>query len=602
MADARHAQAELYLNTLFGDACAEGLYFVVHSLPSRRSRFFNKIDKEVIEYIFRECDELKQNVYVGMGLFREPVKGGGRGKSEDVVAIVALYGDFDIKKSPDDVHHPETVEEALELARIGPTKCSMHVLSGSGIHAYWLLAEPWMLSDSSTRAEADTLVKRVSDTHIALSESKGFKLDYMKDLVRVFRVPGTLNYKSVDNLKPVELVMPIGEAPRFETEDFEPYLVAPMSRGDTKVGAHSEPVAYMGLDPSARIDPEMLELAFKADDGFEDTWRMRRAKEFGTDVSRYDQAIANALVDAGWSDEQVATAITHFRRDIAAKPKADPKGRLRLDYYQRTIMKAKNASAGRRAKQDLEEGVLLAGVPQPLNPKTGESNVDSETREKVLSAVRSMLKVDIRLWVQVGLDDPHYYLVTEEGEHISIGGDNEFEKFHLFERKLRGRLGVMIPESVRKSWRVVMEHLNAVRKLDKEHEPLKSDRMASAVKQYLQSKHMMDGEGAGGRSVVGGTPFSENGSCFVWFDDFHSWHDEKRMKIFTNPNEGRTLFKQAGATSKRITATGPGVDRSNRPKRMYWEWPNRTLFGAADPPTGARLGGFKVPEGVDEDM
>lgn len=602
MADARHAQADLFLQTLFETACGEGLYFLIHSLPSKRSRFFNSVDGHVIDHCFKECDDGKQNIYTGMGLLKEPIKGGGRGKSEDVAGIVALYGDFDIKKNPDDVHHPETVEEALALAKIGPMGPSMHVLSGSGLHAYWLLAETWLFPDSNARAEADTLVKRVSDTHIALSESKGFKLDYIKDLVRIFRVPGTLNYKRVDDLKPVELVMPIGNILRFETEDFEPYLVAPMSRGDPRVGAYSEPVAYMGLDPQASLDPEMLELAFKADDGFEDTWRMRREKEFGGDVSRYDQAIANALVDAGWSDEQVATAITHFRRDIAAKPKADHKGRLRLDYYQRTILKAKNASLERKAKRDLEEGVLLVGTPQPFDPKTGESNVDPETREKVLSAVRSMLKVDIRRWVQVGLDDPHYYLVTEEGEHISIGGDNEFEKFHLFVRKLRTRLGVMVPKSVAKSWYVVMDHLNAVRNLDKEHEPLKSDRIASAVKQYLQAKHMMHGDGAGGRAVVGGTPFSENGSCFVVFDDFHQWHDEKRLKIFTNPNEGRTLFKQAGATSKRITASGPGIDHSNRPKRSYWQWPNRTLFGDADPPAGAGAMNLRIPDGVDEDM
>lgn len=576
--DARFAQAELFLKLLFEDACSEGLYFLIHCLPSRRSRFFNRVDAEVIKYCFHECDVCKQNVYAGMGLLREPVKGGGRGKSADVAAIVGLFGDFDIKKSPDDTLHPETVEGALELAKIGPIDTSCYVLSGSGLHGYWLFNEPWIFADSNEHAEADALVKRVNNTHLALARSKGYEVDFIKDLVRVFRVPGTLNYKLVDDVKPVELVCPVGEVPRYERDDFEPYLVDPASLGHPQVGQHAETVEYFTLDPQASLDPEKLQLAFQADDGFEDTWCMRRVKEFGSDVSRYDQSIANVLIDAGWSDEDVAVAITHFRREIAAKPKVDHKGRLRLDYYQQTILKAKNASATRKGHKAIESGALLSSMSGPLlDPKTGKSNVDEATRSKVLEEIRSVIRVDIHRWVQVGLDDPTFYLITKEGQKLVIGGDNDFEKPHLFRRKLRNHFGVIVPASVSKSWESVVSHLTAVRELDVADEPTKADRIVSAVNTYIVVRHTLEGEGAGGRAARSRTPFIENGSVYVNFNDFDQWHTDKKLRIYQGPNEGRTLFKMAGAEPKRVTATGAGLDHSNRPKPRYWKFPKDAL-------------------------
>lgn len=69
------------------------------------------------------------NVYHGLG-----IRSRMRGRDEDVLAVTSIAVDIDFKKTPQ--------EQAVKALKEFPLKASAGLLTGGGIHAYWLLKEP----------------------------------------------------------------------------------------------------------------------------------------------------------------------------------------------------------------------------------------------------------------------------------------------------------------------------------------------------------------------------------------------------------------------------------------------------------------------------
>jgi len=121
-------------------------------------------------------------VYWGLGGLREKVQ--GRGSAKDVVSINATWVDIDAKdefgnRDPDLAL--EGLDNYIAARRVPPPSAT--VLSGAGVHAYWLLDTP---------TSGDEL-HQVSRINKALAEQVGG--DDVADLARVLRIPGTMNRK-----------------------------------------------------------------------------------------------------------------------------------------------------------------------------------------------------------------------------------------------------------------------------------------------------------------------------------------------------------------------------------------------------------------------
>jgi hypothetical protein len=114
-----------------------------------------------------------------------------RGRKAYIAALNCLYAEFDAKDFGGSLD--ETLVHVLDLA-VPP---SVIVASGGGYHCYWLLAEPFVLDTDKARARAVNVQARWQ------AFVRGDK--NAKDIARVLRVPGTLNYK-YEPARPVTFV------------------------------------------------------------------------------------------------------------------------------------------------------------------------------------------------------------------------------------------------------------------------------------------------------------------------------------------------------------------------------------------------------------
>lgn len=159
------------------------------------SRAFTFNVEEIRAYIRNWADpDSNTGVYYGVAL-RNP--GATRGTKSDISVIPSLWTDIDVVKMGWDM------DRTIAALKSAPFRPSAMVNSGNGLHAYWALKSPIVLSphDAGARYEriehAESLMKR-------LAESVGG--DRTFDITRVLRVPGTWNTKG-DKAKPVKVIM-----------------------------------------------------------------------------------------------------------------------------------------------------------------------------------------------------------------------------------------------------------------------------------------------------------------------------------------------------------------------------------------------------------
>jgi hypothetical protein len=138
-----------------------------------------------------------------------------RAQKRYVAALNCLYGEFDVKTygSKDAIYQ--------HIAGAPWPAPSVVVDSGGGVHAYWLLREPWLLDIDDTRQAAE-VVQRVWVQQVIGADPT------VHDLVRILRVPGTLNFK-YDPPPPVQ----------FVTCNLELHLHGPGAHGASAGGPRS---------------------------------------------------------------------------------------------------------------------------------------------------------------------------------------------------------------------------------------------------------------------------------------------------------------------------------------------------------------------------
>ena len=143
------------------------------------------IDPQELERdLARLDDRWLTDTYFGVHPARAPKSAYERARAEDIAAANCLYADFD---DPGALSHIENFQPAPQVI----------VASGKGYHAYWLLAEPVILSDDAARRDWAE-IQRWWVRHVGADPSAC-------DLARLLRVPGTLNGK-YDPPRPVQFV------------------------------------------------------------------------------------------------------------------------------------------------------------------------------------------------------------------------------------------------------------------------------------------------------------------------------------------------------------------------------------------------------------
>ena len=146
-------------------------------------------------------------------------------------------------------------------------------------------------------------------------------------------------------------------------------------------------------------------------------------------ASSYDLSLANYCVQAGWTDQEIVNLLIESRRKHGDDLK------LRYDYYQRTIAKA-------REVQTIE----------PAKPIEDDSSND-EKRQNAITKLRDSLKVpNLVSVIQRGTSNSVYELKLSDNTYIVLGSSSEVRQ----QSKVADRLfdaGIILDKFSSEKWR-----------------------------------------------------------------------------------------------------------------------------------------------------
>lgn len=174
----------------------------------KTTQFFSTSDlSSLTEYAVAAGE--KNNVFMPVALFAEPLKGMSRGKAEQASHIIGLFADIDIltpDKAEKKIKLPANKEVALEIIRKFPLAPTYIINSGRGIHLHWLYETPLKINSPEQLKKIKHLHKQHQKWLLEHFKQHSCSLDSVGDLVRVFRLPGTYNCKDVGNPLLVEVL------------------------------------------------------------------------------------------------------------------------------------------------------------------------------------------------------------------------------------------------------------------------------------------------------------------------------------------------------------------------------------------------------------
>ena len=244
----------------------------------------------------------------------------GRGTAEDTSALTAVWLDVDVNGSPDGrggvvanaAADQKTAIDFLESVLI-PT---MLVVSGFGVHAYWLLTEPLLLHGPDEQTDAQRLMR---GWHARFKrEARRFempKFDSVFDLARVLRPVGSMNGKGKLPM-PVQLLGDGG--PRYTLEQIRAEIVEEPAINSSSGELERSVEVLLAEHP--RLQKPVA--------------REGDAPGKGSD-SEWDYWLACESVRSDLIRDEFAALLRHARKDDAKSQ--------RLDYVETTWKKARSA-------------------------------------------------------------------------------------------------------------------------------------------------------------------------------------------------------------------------------------------------------------------
>ena len=254
------SQVDTYLTLIHGKL--DGLIYIL-AVPSAE-QIFSDNDVDIKHFIAAHINE---NIYSGVAS-RKDYDGSKRG----CLQISCLWEDIDFKDFPGEL------DDAFALLKKFPLKPSMIVLSGHGLHVYWLLREPVAAS-----LEIECYLKGIRNELGADPAAT--------QIAQLMRVPGTFNHKNKDAVVLVELVE--SNDKRYVLSDFDRWKIdGQHQRNNRKVNF---------TDSIVDVDIYNFGLSTKIINLIKGDWR-----QYGYQSrSEADQAVVTALLAKGANDDEI---------------------------------------------------------------------------------------------------------------------------------------------------------------------------------------------------------------------------------------------------------------------------------------------------------
>ena len=532
---------EQFLTSLWG-AIPQGR-ILIWTLPDKKSRWYVHFENVTGDMRFHE----REDVYTGVGLAPKDalrLPSNKRLKEWEVAGIAAFWADIDVahpvhKKSD---RLPPSIERALEAIAELPFQATIIVDSGHGLQLWWALDEPWLFQDE----EDLELARRACQWwHRMVKEAfaaHGWTVDSTFDLARVMRLPGTWNNKEAQDRKRVEVLENPG--PRYGKQQFielipEDFQATPMgvrrgrSTGSGGNGGGGNGNGYtvgnggLALDPDAEPPALKLESLLKADVKFRRSWERSRSDLRDQSPSGYDMSLASIATRAGWSPQEIVNTLITWRRKHGLEQK------WRLDYYERTLEKA---------KAPIRQNEILERLQSGTNKPQGEEVADSSRH---LRDVSKLLGIDIHSIDRYPKGPSSYVLHTDRGA-VEIDSTDTL----MSPRKLAvavadaTKFAPKITDAVRTQWPVIVQiMLDACEDRDIGEASDQKELLKVLLEDYLRSPASAADMADAMRDRA---PFVRNGRIEVHFWDL--------SKYITNIEGHRIELRHLGKTLHQLGA------------------------------------------------
>jgi hypothetical protein len=436
-----------FLRWLWGNK-PMGLYVLIWTRQDKRSHWFRDL-ADAAEFVTAH----DRDVYVGVGVSESDYGQHHRCLSEKVMGLAGFWADFDLlseahSKKP----LPATPEEALTVI---PTEFppTMIVSTGNGVHAWWLFTQPWIFADDEERKSAEELSYRFQTLLMHSSNQRGWAFDRLGGLARVLRVPGTTNAKDPNNPKDVEIYSVEGR--RYEPSEFRGYL-DDLAIPDAKAEEHAAKRAAdsfvdqpLEINFEAAVPDEKLAQWEEQDWRFHDTWTRQRHDLHDQSQSGYDMALADFGVTAGLADQDIVNLIIHHRR-LHGQVR-----RTRVDYYQRTISKAKKV-LGPRPFDGAQTDPPPTGNGDRQMLDTGITDV---TKKALLcQKISQLLGIGLLRIVKLSGKEPMFLMELAEGR-IEFPDVGKLISQNSMRLALAGKVGKIMPTFKPGDWRHIAQML-----------------------------------------------------------------------------------------------------------------------------------------------
>lgn len=533
---------EAFLHALFGDK-PENLYVLLWTLQDKRSRWFTDLGALATEA--RMLAET-HDVYIGVGLASKDYGATHRAPASEIAGIAGFWADVDVV---DPVHRkenlPPTLVDATALIDSLGLAPSFVIHSGHGLQAWWLFKEPWVFDSAEERQKAAEMSERWSAALKAKAAAKGWAVDSTFDLARVLRLPGTMNRKAA----PVPVRIIRSSEVRYNPSDFEPYL--------PEINRAVRPAMQVGelvLDPQASPPFDKFEALIENEPKAKLSWERKRRDLRDQSPSSYDMALATYAAMAGWTDQEIANLMIAHRRKHGDDLK------LRQDYYQRTIAKARAGVREEQAVAQLE--VALEAVQ--TTPEERENQ-----RDTILDGLSSLLKVEITKVTKYLADPPQYKLSTSRGE-IMLGTVDKLVGQTAFRMAVAAACGVLIPKFKPAQWdKIAQALLDACTEESLGLEATDAGTCHAWLTAYLAERRPLDSVE---EALEVGYPFVKDGNLYLFGNNLRKWLSLVQGERVTAKAMG-AILRAGGCTAEVIAVDVDG----KRTTRGVWKLPSQYM-------------------------
>lgn len=508
---------------------------LIHQLPLQRSNFY-KDYKKASQFIDTIVNG-PQNIYTTGGLLRQGITT-GRGKKTDIIGIVAMWADIDIK-TKDKPRGVDTIEDAVALVVGHGCDPTIIIDTGNGIHCWWIFKEPLMFKDDKERQKQELRCKRLQETIRQRAKKSDWDIDSTFEVNRVLRLPGTYNRKDPANPLEVKLVLDTGIEYGNPENDFEEFII-PENQMTVRenLGGIIHVSSNLKLDPRAEPPADLFQDLVEIDPKFGQTFKGQRGEKDtkkwkDTSASAYVQSLSNYMAGAGWTDQEMADTIIAFYRENKSNTNIEGtpnlQKALRPDYIERTIGLARTSIAGKEVEKYFHNISPLIGTEfeKKLDPdgEKGRKTVNLALGGaiEIMSIIEHMAEKSATYVMEVKMPKVSYktgqkiikWIIIE----ISFDSTTLFYNLKPFEERIFERTQIALRIKPIYWKHVVCPNFKKFMVVKPVGEQTVESRMKFWMESYLENKDPKSREDASNDC----SPFVFKGSWHIFADRFNSW-------------------------------------------------------------------------------